>query len=64
MAKPVIAMVNGDAIGIGATIARGHDPLEAAALAAHLHGRAGAALPVYASASDIPMAIEDIIAAL
>ena len=49
---------------IGATIARGHDPLEAAALAAHLHGRAGAALPVYASASDIPMAIEDIIAAL
>jgi len=49
---------------IGATIARGHDPLEAAALAAHLHGRAGAALPVYASASDIPMAIEEIIAAL
>jgi hydroxyethylthiazole kinase-like uncharacterized protein yjeF len=49
---------------IGATIARGHEPLEAAALAAHLHGRAGAALPVYASASDIPMAIEDIIAAL
>jgi ADP-dependent NAD(P)H-hydrate dehydratase / NAD(P)H-hydrate epimerase len=49
---------------IGATIARGHDPLEAAALGAHLHGRAGAALPVYASASDIPMAIGDIIAAL
>jgi hydroxyethylthiazole kinase-like uncharacterized protein yjeF len=49
---------------IGATIARGHDPLDAAALAAHLHGRAGAALPVYASASDIPLAIEDIIAAL
>jgi hydroxyethylthiazole kinase-like uncharacterized protein yjeF len=49
---------------IGATIARGHDPLEAAALGAHLHGRAGATLPVYASASDIPTAIGDIIAAL
>jgi NAD(P)H-hydrate repair Nnr-like enzyme with NAD(P)H-hydrate dehydratase domain len=49
---------------IGATIARGHDPLDAAALGAHLHGRAGAALPVYASASDIPAAIADIIAAL
>jgi len=49
---------------IGATIARGHDPLDAAALGAHLHGRAGAALPVYASASDIPEAIGDIIAAL
>jgi NAD(P)H-hydrate epimerase len=49
---------------IGATIARGHDPLEAAALGAHVHGRAGAALPVYASASDIPNAIGEIIAAL
>ena len=49
---------------IGATIARGHDPLEAAALAAHLHGRAGAALPVYASASEIPTAISEIVAAL
>ena len=49
---------------IGATIARGHDLLEAAALGAHLHGRAGATLPVYASASDLPMAIGDIIAAL
>jgi NAD(P)H-hydrate epimerase len=49
---------------IGATIARGHDPLDAAALGAHLHGRAGAALAVYASASDIPMAIEEIIASL
>lgn len=49
---------------IGATIARGHDPLEAAALAAHLHGRAGASLPVYASASEIPMAISEIVAAL
>jgi hydroxyethylthiazole kinase-like uncharacterized protein yjeF len=49
---------------IGATIARGHDPLDAAALGAHLHGRAGASLPVYASASDIPSALSDIIAAL
>ncbi|MGB8196889.1 MAG: NAD(P)H-hydrate dehydratase, partial [Acidimicrobiales bacterium] len=49
---------------IGATIARGHDQLEAAALGAHLHGRAGASLPDYASASDIPAAISDIIASL
>jgi ADP-dependent NAD(P)H-hydrate dehydratase / NAD(P)H-hydrate epimerase len=49
---------------IGATIARGHDPLEAAALGAHLHGRAGASLPVYASASDIPLAISEIVASL
>ncbi len=49
---------------IGATIARGHDQLEAAALGAHLHGRAGASLPVYASASDIPLAISEIIASL
>jgi hydroxyethylthiazole kinase-like uncharacterized protein yjeF len=49
---------------IGATIARGLDPLDAAALGAHLHGRAGAALPVYASASEIPMAVSEIIAAL
>jgi NAD(P)H-hydrate epimerase len=49
---------------IGATIARGHDPLDAAALGAHLHGRAGATLAVYASASDIPMAIEELIAEL
>jgi NAD(P)H-hydrate epimerase len=49
---------------IGATIARGHDQLEAAALGAHLHGRAGASLPVYASASDIPLAISEIIESL
>jgi hydroxyethylthiazole kinase-like uncharacterized protein yjeF len=46
---------------IGATIARGHAPLEAAALAAHLHGRAGAALAPYASASQIPDAVTDIL---
>jgi NAD(P)H-hydrate epimerase len=38
---------------IAATIARGHDPLNAAALAAHLHGRAGARLVPYATASDV-----------
>lgn len=42
---------------IGATIARGHEPFEAAALAAHLHGRAGATLPAYATASAIPSAV-------
>jgi len=46
---------------IGATIARGHDEFSAAALAAHLHGRAGARLPVYASASALPGAISDIL---
>lgn len=38
---------------LGATIARGHDPLEAAALAGHLHGRAGSLLSPYSSASDV-----------
>jgi NAD(P)H-hydrate epimerase len=42
---------------IGATIARGHAPLEAAALAAHLHGRAGSRLATYAPASELPAAI-------
>jgi len=49
---------------IGATIARGHDQLEAAALGAHVHGCAGASLTVYASASDLPMAISDVINSL
>jgi NAD(P)H-hydrate epimerase len=39
---------------IGATLARGHDPLAAASLAAHLHARAGARLSTYAPASSIP----------
>jgi NAD(P)H-hydrate repair Nnr-like enzyme with NAD(P)H-hydrate dehydratase domain len=46
---------------IGATIARGHPPFVAAALAAHLHGRAGARLPTYAPASRI---FEDVTAIL
>lgn len=44
---------------IAATIARGHRPLEAAALAAHLHGRAGARLLPYASASDVVRAVRE-----
>ncbi|HEY5093078.1 MAG TPA: NAD(P)H-hydrate dehydratase [Acidimicrobiales bacterium] len=46
---------------IGATIAHGHNPLDAAALAAHLHGRAGAALAPYARASQIPDAVTNIL---
>jgi hydroxyethylthiazole kinase-like uncharacterized protein yjeF len=46
---------------IGATIARGHNPLDAAALAAHLHGRAGAALAPYAHAAQIPDAVTNIL---
>ena len=42
---------------IAATVARGHGPLEAGALCAHLHGRAGSDLPLYASASALPDAI-------
>ena len=49
---------------IAATLARGHGPLEAAALSAHLHGRAGADLPRYATASALPDAIARRIAAL
>ncbi len=49
----------GDVLGglIGATIARGHGSLEAAALAAHLHGRAGALLGTYGRACDLTRAI-------
>lgn len=42
---------------IGATIARGHEPLEAAALAAHLHGRAGSRLGPYPRASELVGAV-------
>ena len=49
---------------IGATIARGRDPLDAAALAAHLHGRAGARLGVYAPASAIADAAGQILNSL
>jgi ADP-dependent NAD(P)H-hydrate dehydratase / NAD(P)H-hydrate epimerase len=46
---------------IAATIARGHEPFEAAALAAHLHGRAGATLAPYASASEVATAIRALV---
>jgi hydroxyethylthiazole kinase-like uncharacterized protein yjeF len=46
---------------IGATIARGHDVLAATAMAAHLHGMAGARLPVYAPASGLLAAISEIL---
>lgn len=49
---------------IAATIARGHSPFEAAAMAAHLHGLAGAMLPVYAPASMIPDAVTVILNSL
>lgn len=46
---------------IGAAITRGHDPLQAAALSAHLHGRAGARLAPYQSASALPAAVTRIL---
>ena len=49
---------------LGATIARGHDPLEAAALAAHLHGRAGSHVSPYSSASDVVTEVRRLIRAL
>ena len=49
---------------LGATIARGHDPLEAAGLAAHLHGRAGSLLSPYSSASDVITEVRRLVPAL
>lgn len=46
---------------IGATIARGHDPLSAGALASHLHGLAGSGLETYAPASELPDGISSIV---
>jgi NAD(P)H-hydrate repair Nnr-like enzyme with NAD(P)H-hydrate dehydratase domain len=46
---------------IAATIARGHDALNAGALAAHLHGRAGARMGVYAPSSDLPVAVREVL---
>jgi len=48
---------------IGAAIARGHEPFEAAALSAHLHGRAGAQLPRYGRASSLPDVLEQLLRA-
>ncbi len=49
---------------IAATIARGHDPFDAAALSAHLHGRAGSRLAPYAHATQVVTQIDAILAAL
>ncbi len=49
---------------LAATIARGHDPFEAAALAAHLHGRAGSHLNPYSSASDVVAEVRRLIRAM
>ncbi|MFI5034904.1 MAG: NAD(P)H-hydrate dehydratase [Acidimicrobiales bacterium] len=46
---------------IAATIARGHGPLEAGALAAQLHGRAGARLETYAPASEVATNVDAIL---
>ncbi len=46
---------------IAATIARGHDPLEAGALAAHLHGVAGSRLETYAPASELTTGVDSIL---
>jgi NAD(P)H-hydrate epimerase len=46
------------------TVARGHDPFNAAALAAHLHGRAGARLRPYATASDVVEKVREILGEL
>lgn len=47
---------------IAGALARGHDPLEAAALSAHLHGRAGARLGPYAGASALPRLVGEVLA--
>jgi NAD(P)H-hydrate epimerase len=46
------------------TVARGHDPFEAAALSAHLHGRAGARLRPYAPASELVAKVREILSEL
>ncbi len=48
---------------VGATIARGHDPFDAAALAAFTHGAAGSRLSRYARSSDLPDAISEVLGA-
>ena len=49
---------------IGALLARGLDPIEAASLGAHLHGRAGALLAPYATASEMDGALRHILGEL
>lgn len=49
---------------IGALLARGLEPLEAASLGAHLHGRAGAVLAPYATASEMDGALRHVLGEL
>lgn len=49
---------------VGASIARGHDPFDAAALAAYVHGAAGSRLSRYARSSDLPAAIGEVLSAV
>jgi len=49
---------------IGAALARGHEPLDAAALSAHLHARAGAALLPYQGASALAGAVTGVLSHL
>jgi NAD(P)H-hydrate repair Nnr-like enzyme with NAD(P)H-hydrate dehydratase domain len=49
---------------IAATIARGHEPLEGAALGAFLHGRAGANLAPYAHASQVAATLGELVGSL
>jgi NAD(P)H-hydrate epimerase len=46
---------------IGAALARGHDPLDAAALSAMLHGRAGSRLEEYQGASHLAGAVTEVL---
>ena len=46
---------------IGAAVARGHAPLDAASLSAHLHGRAGSRIGVYQTAGALPAAVRRIL---
>ena len=46
---------------IGAAIARGHEALDAAALSAHLHAKAGRTLRVFEGASALPTAVTKVL---
>ncbi|MGA7836007.1 MAG: NAD(P)H-hydrate dehydratase [Acidimicrobiales bacterium] len=49
---------------IAATLARGHEPFHGTALAAYLHGRAGARLAPYAHASEVAMSLAELVGSL
>ena len=49
---------------IGAAIARGHEALDAAALSAHLHAKAGTTLRTYQGASALPAAVTSVLEAV